>query len=557
VGPTTPICRAGLALSLVLALAGQARAAPGQPRVDHLRSSASTFVAARAAADAGDARRAALLYASLSTGSPGDRITAGRALGQAILAGDMPLALRLAERQPRAELAIDARILLAAEALRRGKGETGADWPAELSFMKPFVNAWSLAGRGRWKQAVALLDTAKSEDLLGELAPEHKALILLAAGRSAEARPFIEPALKTAGGRANRLRIAFAAGLAADGERQAGLALLAGNDAILRKAAAALTAERRRPRLPIGTAAEGFSELVTALAINLNENDGRSLPLGLAQVARHADPRNEQATLLLGLLLERNGRDDDALAVLRSVPAASPFLSEARDGEIRVLLGAGRKDEALARAQAFVAQKDEQAADLLRLGDVLDDKKRHREAAAAYGGAGAVLQAGGAGPEMWSVYLLRGAALEQAGLWTEAETALSLAHQLAPENPIVLNYLGYARLERGEKLDEAEALIAEASRRAPDDASITDSLGWAQFKRGKVNEAIITLQRAAAADPGQAEIHEHLGDALYTAGRKYEARFAWNAALVTAEDDVRKRVTDKIAAGRSPASAAP
>jgi tetratricopeptide (TPR) repeat protein len=477
-------------------------------------------------------------------------------LGQAILAGDMPLAIRLAERQPRAELAADARILLAADALRRGKGEAGADWPAELGFMKPFVQAWSLAGRGRWKQAIELLDTAKADGMLGELVPEHKALILLAAGRSAEARPFIDPALKTAGGRSSRLRIAFAAGLAADGERAAGLALLAGNDSTLRKAAAVLSAERR-PRLPIGTAAEGLSELVTALAVNLNENEGRSLPLGLAQIARHADPRNEQASVLLGLLLERSERDDDALAVLRTVPAGSPFLSEARDGEIRVLLGAGRKDEALARAQAFVAQKEEQAADLLRLGDVLDDMKRHREAAAAYGAAGAALQAGSAGPEMWSVHLLRGAALEQAGLWAEAEGALSQAHTLAPDNPLVLNYLGYARLERGEQLEEAEAMIAEASRRAPDDASITDSLGWAQYKRGKVGEAILTLQRAAAADPGQAEIHEHLGDALYTAGRKYEARFAWNAALVTAEDDVRKRVTAKIAAGLSPASAAP
>jgi len=121
----------------------------------------------------------------------------------------------------------------------------------------------------------------------------------------------------------------------------------------------------------------------------------------------------------------------------------------------------------------------------------------------------------------------------------------------------VLNYLGYARLERGQKLDEAEAMIAEASRRAPDDASITDSLGWAQFKRGKVTEAIATLQRAAAADPGQAEIHEHLGDALYTAGRKYEARFAWNAALVTAEDDVRARIAAKVAGGLLPATAAP
>jgi tetratricopeptide (TPR) repeat protein len=427
--------------------------------------------------------------------------------------------------------------------------------PQQLAFMTPFVSAWTLAERGRWREGVQLLDGVGADTPVGQLVTEHKALILLANGRTAEAQPLLAPALTAARGRANRLRIAFAQGLAAGGERDAGQALLAGSDVVLRKAATDLAAERR-PRPSIATAAEGFSELVTALAVSLNENDGQTLPLALTQVARHADPRNEQAALLTGLLLARSGRSNDAMVVLRSISDGSPFVWEARDAEVRTLLGADRKEEALARARAFVA-RDEQAADWMRLGDVLDAMKRHGEAAVAYGGAAAAVQAGGAGPELWSIHLLRGAALEQADQWAEAESALELAHRLAPDKPSVLNYLGYARLERGEQLDEAEALIAEASRRAPDDASITDSLGWAQFKRGKVTEAVATLQRAAAADPAQAEINEHLGDALYTAGRRYEARFAWNAALVTAEDDVAKRIRDKLSAGLSPQTAAP
>jgi Flp pilus assembly protein TadD len=100
-------------------------------------------------------------------------------------------------------------------------------------------------------------------------------------------------------------------------------------------------------------------------------------------------------------------------------------------------------------------------------------------------------------------------------------------------------------------------MIRKASDLAPDDASITDSLGWAQFKRGKVADAIATLQRAAEKDPDQAEIQEHLGDALYTSGRRIEARFAWNAGLLTAEDDVAARLKAKIASGLSAANAAP
>jgi Flp pilus assembly protein TadD len=100
-------------------------------------------------------------------------------------------------------------------------------------------------------------------------------------------------------------------------------------------------------------------------------------------------------------------------------------------------------------------------------------------------------------------------------------------------------------------------MIRKAVALAPDDASITDSLGWALYKRGKLPDAIETLQRAAASDPTQAEIHEHLGDALFASGRRYEARFAWNAALVTADADLAARVRAKMVAGLTPATAAP
>jgi tetratricopeptide (TPR) repeat protein len=261
--------------------------------------------------------------------------------------------------------------------------------------------------------------------------------------------------------------------------------------------------------------------------------------------------------LLLGLLLGEGKRGDDALAVLRALPEDALFADAAREAEIRVLLRAGRLDEAAARAQAFVAAFDASAGDWGRLGDVLDEQKRYGPAADAFGRALALATAGRPGPPVWQLHLLRGAMLERADRWPEARSELARAQQLAPNNPLVLNFLGYAQLERGENLDEAEALIAEASRRAPDDASITDSLGWAQFKRGKVEEAIATLQRAAVSDASQAEIHEHLGDALYTAGRKFEARHAWNAALITAEDDVKARVEAKIRTGLAPANAAP
>jgi Flp pilus assembly protein TadD len=182
---------------------------------------------------------------------------------------------------------------------------------------------------------------------------------------------------------------------------------------------------------------------------------------------------------------------------------------------------------------------------------------RHNEAADAYGRAIALANAQGQRSELWSLQLLRANALEEADRWPEAKAALQQGLALSPDQPLLLNFLGYAKLERGEDMAAAEAMIRKASDLAPDDASITDSLGWAQFKRGKVDEAIETLQRAAEKDPDQAEIQEHLGDALFKSGRRFEARFAWNAALVTAEDEVATRVKAKLASGLTSANAAP
>ena len=153
--------------------------------------------------------------------------------------------------------------------------------------------------------------------------------------------------------------------------------------------------------------------------------------------------------------------------------------------------------------------------------------------------------------------MLKADSLEDAGRWPEAKQALQQALALQPDQPLLLNFIGYGQLERGENMDAAEAMIRKASELAPDDASITDSLGWAEFKRGKVDQAIGTLQKAAEKDPGQAEIQEHLGDALYKSGRRYEARYAWNAALVTAEDEIAARVKAKLAGGLNSANAAP
>lgn len=546
---------------LAAALAVVPASAAASSRVDFRPSSATTYVGARAAELAGDPRRAAVLYSALAQGDPNNSLLANRAISQAIAAGNTALALRLAGSRPVTALGLDARMLMTADRLAKGRDADAAALlqavsdNGTLSFMAPVIQAWAAADR-RDARALDILAQVPGGSVVAPYIDEHRALILLRLGRPAEALPLIERVLPQASGREVRLRIAFADALVRANDPASAAKLLAGNDPAVSRARAAL-GRNKRPGGGIDDPASAFAELLSGIAIDLNRSDARALPIAMVQSARLADPAHPTLPLLLGLLLGESKRHDDALAVLRAIPDSSLFADSAREGEIRVLLRAERLEEAAARAQAFVAAPDATAGDWGRLGDVLDELKRYGPAADAFGRAIALVAAGQPGPKEWQLHLLRGAMLERADRWPEAKTALSRARELAPTNPLVLNFLGYAQLERGENLDQAEALIAEASRRAPNDASITDSLGWAQFKRGKVSEAIATLESAAAKDPSQAEIHEHLGDALYTAGRKFEARHAWNAALITAEDDIKSRVEAKIKGGLQPANAAP
>ena len=516
---------------------------------------ASTYVSARAAAISGNHARAAELYARLAAGSSQSALV-DKAVGAAIGAGNMPLALQLIRSAPQAPNTVDSKLLLVADALRRGQSAEAAAVlgssrnSGDLGFWLPLVHAWDAAERRDATGALAVLGRVPNTSALAPFVDEESALILLKLGRGAEAEPFARRAIAKAGAREFRLRLAFAAGFAALGDKARAASMIesleSGGDAIRRAAKSG-----KLERMQIDSAAEAFSEQLVALALEMRRTNPRSAPVNILQLARYAAPGNSSAMLFLGATLEDAGRVDDALAVFRAIDGDDPLYAEALDSQVRTLSEAERYDEALGVASAATKARSASSDDFARLADVYSAMERHNEAAAAY--QQAVARRGS--PD-WTLLLLQASALESADRWPEAKAALARAMQIAPDQPLILNFLGYSKLERGEDLDVAEALIRKASSLAPDDASITDSLGWALFKRGRTEEAIATLQRAAIGDPSQAEIHEHLGDALYSAGRRFEARFAWQAALATADKESVERLQRKIDAGLTAATAA-
>lgn len=544
-----------------LLLAGLATAVPASaavppPSPDQL----STYVTARAAGALGDPARAAVLFASLSKERPGDMSVRRRGIIDAIAAGDMKLALALGRGIPIADTPLDLRMLIVADELRAGRDKRALEivrtrqGMIDSSFLAPFIEGWALAGR-RNPKAVEVLSQVAQGSVLASQVNEHKAFIYLKLKRPREALPFAQAAIASAGGRADRLRLALADSFLAAGDRANAMRMLDAPGAALAAGRSVIAAGRPTGQ-GIDSSVDAFGELMLGMALALGRLQDKSLPIAFAQVARYASPRNSAGALLLAVLLDEDGRRTDALDVLHAVNPADPFASQSQDAEVRMLIDSGRQKEALQRAEEILAARPGPDA-FARLGVVQLEMKNYAAAADAYGRAIQASATAVGSDETWMLRLYRASALEEAGQWEQAKGELALALKDKPESPLLLNFLGYGKLERGEDLDAAEAMVRKASALRPEDASITDSLGWAEFKRGRVDEAIATLARAAAADPSQAEIQEHLGDALYTAGRRFEARFAWRAALVNAEGDDKERIQAKVEIGLTPATAAP
>ena len=141
--------------------------------------------------------------------------------------------------------------------------------------------------------------------------------------------------------------------------------------------------------------------------------------------------------------------------------------------------------------------------------------------------------------------------------WDAVLPLMERAVVLAPNNATILNFVGYAAIERRIDLPAYLAKIRKASEIEPRNASIMDSLGWAYHLMGRHADAVPLLEQAWQGEPANAIIAEHLGDAYWAAGQKFEARYMWRAAELIGDDEIKRRLADKLIQGVTDGNAAP
>lgn len=394
--------------------------------------------------------------------------------------------------------------------------------------------AWAQVGNGQMTNALDAFDTVMAEAGLTAYGQLHKAYALGSVGDFEGANALFADG--PAGGlRYNaRSAIAHAQILSQLGETDSAIAVIDGvfgqaQDQQVIDLRAALATGDPVPFTFAATAQAGMAEAYLAVAQAVQGEASDELAMIYARSAAILDGTNTDAILSAATLLERLGQFDLANASFRSVPDDSPAYQMAEMGRANALNKAGKVDAAIEVFEALLKQKPQFARGHASMGDTLRAAERYPEAIAAYTKALDIYP--DSDPIKWLVYYTRGIAYHLSDDWDNAEIDMRASLALEPDNPNVLNYLGYSLVERGEHPDEALDMIERAVAAQPQNGAIVDSLGWVLYQRGRYQEAVGHLETAASLLAVDPIINDHLGDAYWAVGREIEAHFQWNRAL--------------------------
>jgi tetratricopeptide (TPR) repeat protein len=518
---------------------------------------ASAYLVARQADRSNDFDAAANGYLQAMRGDASNPVLIDGALGALIGAGRIDRAVPVARLMSRASSkSRNVDIVLLADHLRTGLYDEAIALLGARTIVGGAPDAlfegWAHFGAGRTADAFAAFEKVARIEGVGALGRFSAALALAASGDYAGADAALA-AFETDYGASRRSILARVQVLSTLGQNAAARAVL--DDAY--GPAADIEIDDLRSRLDAGetiafdiarNASEGAAEVFLALAAAVEgERDDRQT-LAFARFAQFLRPDHIDATLFAAETLSALEQWNLAIAAFESVPEESPARFAARLGRAEVLSLSGRTDAALEEFVSLARVHPESVTLHVAKGDLLRRESRFAEAADAYGRAIALLSP--PEPRHWALFYSRAIAHERAKQWDAAEPDFRKALELSPDQPQVLNYLGYSFLEMGTNLDEAMAMIENAVAQRPEDGHIVDSLAWGLFLLGRYDEAVVPMERAALLMPLDPIVTDHLGDVYWAVGRKREAEFQWRRALsFDPEPDEVDRIRRKLEVG--------
>ena len=520
---------------------------------------AGPYLAARQAAITSNFSEAVDYYRKAIFADPQNPALLENAIIAFIAKGEIEGAVQLAERLVRiTDASSVVSLLLNAEAAKRNsfadiKVEDTAGEGGIAPLVIGLVEAWAAFGDGRMSDTTAVFDRLASTDDFQSLAHYHKGLAFALVGD-------FEAADRILSGEEHGALVLSARGIRAHAQvlvqldrRQDAIDLL---DAATQGRLVPSLADLRA-RIDAGapvefdfltSAGDGVAEVYFNMASILNGRATAEHILIYSRLAEYLRPTHADAILLSAETLEDIEQYDLASDAYASIPVGHPSHFLAEMGRADTLYKDDRLDAAIEVMRGLAKTDESNPFVHSALGDMLSRSDQDKDAIDAY--SVSISLRAEDDRSAWRSYYARGIVYERIKQYPEMESDFRKALDLLPDQPDVLNYLGYSLVEQRIKLDEALGMIQKAVELRPDSGYITDSLAWVYYRLGRFEEALEPMERAAELLPIDPIINDHLGDIYWVNGRKREAEFQWKRALSFEPEEIdATRIRRKLEVG--------